>query len=73
MAGRPVRPSFGMLVLAMAGGMGFGALNEVIEFAATLLVPETNVGGYVNTGWDLVANLFGSTVAAVLIRLGHRC
>ncbi len=62
-----VRPTVGMLILCAAAGMGFGALNEVIEFAATLLVPETNVGGYVNTGWDLVSNLVGSTLAAVLV------
>ncbi len=65
----PAKPTFGLLVLCAAGGMGFGALNEVIEFAATLLVPETNVGGYVNTGWDLVTNLLGAVVAAVLIRI----
>lgn len=59
-----VRPSFGTLVLCAAAGMGFGALNEVIEFAATLAVPETNVGGYVNTGWDLVANMTGAMLAA---------
>ena len=47
--------------------MGFGALNEVIEFAATQLLPNTNVGGYVNTGWDLVFNLLGSTIAACMI------
>jgi len=67
-----VRPTFGMLVLAVAGGMGFGALNEVIEFGATLMVPDTNVGGYVNTGWDLVANMLGAVVAAMLIYLGAR-
>jgi uncharacterized membrane protein YjdF len=67
--GAEARPSAGLLVLCAAGGMGFGALNEVIEFAATLLVPETNVGGYLNTGWDLVANLVGSTAAVTLIRL----
>ena len=50
-----------------SAGLGFGALNEVVEFAATLLVPETNVGGYRNTGWDLVANLFGATAAVSLI------
>ncbi len=65
---KPTRPTFGLLVLAVASGMGFGALNEVIEFAATLLVPKTNVGGYRNTGWDLVANLLGGVVAALLIR-----
>ena len=28
----------GLLVLCAAAGMGFGAMNEVIEFAATILV-----------------------------------
>jgi hypothetical protein len=64
-----LRPTFGVLVLCVAAGMGFGALNEVVEFAATLSVPETNVGGYINTGWDLVSNLVGCTSAAVLIWL----
>lgn len=66
--GRVLRPTFGLLVLCAAAGMGFGALNEVIEFIAVLTLPNTNVGGYENTGWDLVANLVGATVAAVLIR-----
>ncbi len=66
-----LRPTFGLMVLCAAGGMGFGALNEVIEFAATLLMPETNVGGYLNTGWDLVSNLVGTTVAAILIRVSN--
>jgi hypothetical protein len=60
-------PSVGLMVLCAAGGMGFGAFNEVIEFFATLMIPNTNVGGYTNTGWDLVANLIGSAVAAILI------
>jgi hypothetical protein len=62
-------PTWGLMVLCAAAGMGFGAMNEVIEFAATILVPQTNVGGYMNTGWDLVANLVGCAVAAVAIRL----
>jgi hypothetical protein len=66
--GGEARPTFGLLVLAMAAGLGFEALNEVIEFIAVLSVPETNVGGYRNTGWDLVANLLGAVVAALLIR-----
>jgi len=66
------RPRFGALLPAMAGAMGFGALNEVVEFAATLALPETNVGGYVNTGWDLVANLAGCVIAALLIRVFRR-
>ncbi len=66
--GVEARPTTGVLILCAAAGMGFGALNEVIEFAATLLVPETNVGGYLNTGWDLVANLVGASLAVILIR-----
>lgn len=57
----------GLMVLSAAAGMGLGALNELIEFVATLLIPETNVGGYVNTGWDLVANFVGAVFAAVVI------
>jgi len=67
-----VRPTPGLMLLCAAAGLGFGALNEVIEFAATLLVPETNVGGYLNTGWDLVANLFGATVAVTAIWMSDR-
>lgn len=63
------KPTFGLLVLCGAAGMGFGALNEVIEFIAVLTIPNTNVGGYENTGWDLVANLAGAALAAVMIRL----
>lgn len=70
--GGPVRPTFGMLALCAAAGMGFGALNEVVEFIAVLTIPNTNVGGYENTGWDLVANLVGTIIAAVIIRLGTR-
>jgi uncharacterized membrane protein len=66
--GGALRPTFGMLVLCAAAGMGFGALNEVIEFIAVLTIPNTNVGGYENTGWDLVANLVGTIIGALIIR-----
>jgi uncharacterized membrane protein YjdF len=69
LTGAKPRPTLGLLVLCAAGGMGFGALNEVVEFIATLTIPNTNVGGYTNTGWDMVSNLVGSALAAVLIRL----
>lgn len=62
-----IQPTPGLLTLCAAGGMGFGAMNEVVEFVATLTLPETNVGGYVNTGWDLVANLIGTLIAVTLI------
>ncbi len=66
--GSTVRPTFGILMLCAASGMGFGALNEVIEFIAVLTIPNTNVGGYENTGWDLVSNLVGSAITAMIIR-----
>jgi hypothetical protein len=45
--------------------MGFGAANEVVEFIASQMIAGTNVGGYINTGWDLVANSLGALLAAV--------
>lgn len=51
-------------VLVVLAGLGVGAVNEIVEFGATLILPETNVGGYVNTGWDLVFDLAGAIVAA---------
>jgi hypothetical protein len=69
--GQRVQPTPGLVLLAATAGMGLGAVNEVIEFAAVLLLPNTNVGGYINTGWDLVANMVGSLVAAVLIYFGR--
>lgn len=42
-------------------------MSEVLEFIMILLVPKTNVGGYVNTGWGLVFNLEGASIVAALI------
>ncbi len=64
-----ITPTWGLVVLCGAASLGFGALNEIVEFVATLLMPNTNVGGYINTGWDLVSNLVGVSVAMVAIRL----
>ena len=65
-------PSIGLMVLSATAGMGLGSLNELIEFAATLTVPETNVGGDVNTGWDLVSNFVGALTAVTLIWIHDR-
>ncbi len=47
----PQPPTLGMLTLCVAAAMGGGgALNEVIEFAVTRIMAETNVGDYTNTG-----------------------
>ena len=54
------------IVVVMAG-FGLGALNEVVEFIATVITPETGVGGYENTALDLVSNLIGAILAMVYI------
>ena len=55
-------------ILVVMAGSGFGAINEVIEFIATISLPETNVGGYYNTSLDMVFNLLGGLLALVYIR-----
>ncbi|MDF1824105.1 MAG: DUF2238 domain-containing protein [Verrucomicrobiales bacterium] len=68
LSGEPIRPTLGMLGICTAAGMGFGALNEVIEFFASMMIPHHNIGDYRNTGWDLVANLIGACFTAFAIR-----
>lgn len=54
-----------LLVLLM--GSGVGAVNEIIEFIAVVVMPETGVGGYENTMLDLVFNLIGGVGAVIWI------
>jgi uncharacterized membrane protein YjdF len=61
------RQQTGMVALAVLAGLGLGATNEVVEFFATLFL-DTNVGGYENTGWDLVSNTVGSLASGLCIR-----
>lgn len=68
---RNTRTARSLILFAVLASLGLGAMNEVVEFAATLLVPETNVGGYINTGWDLVANLVGATVMSAVLWRTH--
>ena len=66
---RPDPPGWTALsIVVVMAGLGVGALNEIVEFAATVLVPETGVGGYINTSLDLVADLIGALCALVYIR-----
>jgi len=63
------KPRWGSLgLILVAAGAGFGALNEVVEFLAVVILPETGVGGYYNTGLDLIANLIGALIAVFVIR-----
>ncbi|HEX2838389.1 MAG TPA: hypothetical protein VHN77_09710 [Phycisphaerales bacterium] len=70
-SGMHMRPTFGPRVGAGLIGMGCGGVNEVIEFIATRIMPHTNVGGFENTGWDLVSNMVGCIIAMLTIRFFH--
>lgn len=59
-----VRPVATVAFVAVLG-CGVGAVNEVVEFAFTLVVADSQVGGYHNTGRDLIANLLGGLLAGV--------
>lgn len=55
------------LMLCALGALGLGALNELVEYLATLAHRGSHVGGYTNTGWDFVANTFGVVVGAAVL------
>ena len=62
---RPISVS----VLLVFIGMGLGSLNEIVEFAAVLTFPETGVGGYYNTLWDMVFNTVGAITAVIYLNM----
>jgi hypothetical protein len=57
------------IVVSILGALGVGALNELVEFTATLAHHGQHVGGYMNTGWDLVADTVGAVTAGIVIAL----
>ncbi|MDX2116364.1 MAG: DUF2238 domain-containing protein [Planctomycetota bacterium] len=60
------RPRLALVVILASAGMGLGAMNEMIEFGATVFVPDTGVGDYRNNALDLWWNAVGAVPAAVL-------
>jgi len=58
------------IVLVMAG-LGVGALNEILEFVVSAIVPESGVGGYMNTSLDLCADLVGAVLGLIYIRIRY--
>ncbi len=60
-------PTVGLVVIAALAGLGLGALNETAEFLITRLSSSTSIGGYRNTGFDLISNMLGATVTALWI------
>jgi hypothetical protein len=56
------------VVIVMAG-LGVGAFNEIVEAIVAAAVPQSGVGGYVNTALDLIADFIGAILAIIYIRL----
>jgi hypothetical protein len=65
----PGAPAGGRALMAGLMGMGLGALNEVVEFGSIYAVPEQQVGGLENMGWDLIFNLMGCILMGLWLRL----
>jgi len=63
----PIKNWTSISILIIMAGFGVGALNEMIEFIATVLVPETGVGGFINTSLDLVSDFIGAVLAMIYI------
>ncbi len=61
------RGSWTAFSLPLFASMGLGATNEIIEFSAVVAVPETNVGGYINTALDLCFNALGALIAVLIV------
>lgn len=53
--------------VAALAGLGKGAVNEVFEFLVAVRLPNAHVGGFENTGWDLVFDTAGVVAAAVFL------
>ena len=68
---KPLRGSVGLYIVLVMAGLGLGALNEIIESIVSLIVPESGVGGYINTTLDLCADLIGAILGLLYIRLRY--
>lgn len=67
-----IRDSATALVYPALGAMGLGAVNEIVEFAAVVALPDTNVGGYYNTALDLAFNAAGAIAAMAIIAVTQK-
>jgi hypothetical protein len=70
--GRWLRPGLapaGPAFVAALMACGLGAVNELFEFLASLLLHDLDVGGQDNTGWDLAFNLAGALAVATWLSL----
>ncbi|MGK2929982.1 MAG: hypothetical protein ACSLFO_10450 [Acidimicrobiales bacterium] len=58
----------GLVLVGVLAGLGLGAVNEMVEFLSTLVQDGSHVGGYENTGWDLVTNAGAGVAAGLVLR-----
>ena len=68
---KPVENRVALGIVLVMAGLGMGALNEILEFVVSLCVPESGVGGYINTSLDLCADLIGAILGLLYIRLRY--
>lgn len=57
-----------LALILIFSAIGMGSINENIEFFMTIILPQTNVGGYINTSFDLLFNLMGALIGALYLR-----
>jgi len=66
---QPIEKKTSLAIVVIMAGLGVGAVNEILEFIATVVVPETGVGGYINTSLDLVSDLIGAIFAYLFLTI----
>ncbi len=69
--GQRARPGLAFAVILASAGMGLGSVNEIIEFIASELFPDNNVGGYRNNSIDLIYNAIGAAAASAFVWLRY--
>jgi len=52
-------------VITILAASSLGAINEIIEFFAFVMLGTEGVGGYINTAIDLVANFLGAVTGTL--------
>lgn len=66
---RRLMPTIGLLLLVVTSSMGYGALNEMIEFLTQLIFNLQHSDTYHSTCWDMIINTLGAMIAAVMIKI----
>ena len=55
-------------IVVIMAGLGVGAFNEIVEALVAATLPQSGVGGYVNTALDLISDFLGAIIAMVFIK-----